>query len=58
MKARFQFLYITYFNMNYFVSQPVGLDIASWSGLPVGLDMKILWARLPAVSCDLHTTMA
>ncbi len=30
----------------------VGLD------LPVGLDMKTPWARLPAVSCDLHTTMA
>ncbi len=30
----------------------VGLD------LPVGLDMKPPWLRLPAVSCDLHTTMA
>ncbi len=36
-----------------------------WSGvyqwvwiLPVGLDMKPQCARLPAVSCDLHTTMA
>ncbi len=37
---------------------PVGLDFASGSGLPVGLDMKTPWARLPAVSCDLHTTMA
>ncbi len=25
--------------------------------LPVGLDMKTPWARLPVVSCDLHTTM-
>ncbi len=31
---------------------PVGLD------LPVCLDMKYPWDRLPAVSCDLHTTMA
>ncbi len=37
---------------------PVGLDFASGSGLPVGLDMKTPWARLPAVSCNLHTTMA
>ncbi len=36
----------------------VGLDFASGSGLPVGLDMKTPWARLPVVSCDLHTTMA
>ncbi len=36
----------------------VGLDFTSGSGLPVGLDMKTPWARLPAVSCDLHTTMA
>ncbi len=56
--------------MNYFVSQPVGLDFNSGSGfckwvwilpmgldLPVGLDMKTPWARLPAVPCDLHTTM-
>ncbi len=33
---------------------PVVLDVASGSGLPVGLDMKTPWARLPAVSCDLH----
>ncbi len=32
----------------------VGLDFASGSGLPVGLDMKTPWARLPAVSCDTH----
>ncbi len=37
---------------------PVGLDFSSGSGLPVGLDMKTPWARLCAVSCDLHTTMA
>ncbi len=36
---------------------PVSLDFASGSGLPVGLDMKTSWARHPAVSCDLHTTM-
>ncbi len=36
----------------------VGLDFASGSGIQVGLDMKTPWARLPAVSCDLHTTMA
>ncbi len=36
----------------------VGLDFASGSAFPVGLDMKIPWARLPAVLCDLHTTMA
>ncbi len=44
--------------MNYFLSKPVGLDFASGSGLPVGLDMKTPWARLPAISCDLYTTMA
>ncbi len=47
--------------MNYFVSQtilPMGLDFSSVSGLPVGLVMKTPWARLPAVSCNLHTTMA
>ncbi len=37
---------------------PVGLDFAGGSGLPVGLDMKTPWARLLAVSCNLHTTMA
>ncbi len=37
---------------------PVGLDFTSGSGLPVGLDMKTPWARLPAGSCNLHTTMA
>ncbi len=37
---------------------PVGLDFASRSGLPVGLDMKTPWSRLPAVSCDQRTTMA
>ncbi len=39
---------------------PVGLDFAfaTGSGLPVYLDMKTPWARLPTVSCDLHTTMA
>ncbi len=26
--------------------------------LPVGLDIKTPWARLPAVSSDIHTTMA
>ncbi len=57
MKARLSFLYITCYNVNYFVSQPVGLDFASGSGLPVGLNMKTPWVRLPAVSCDLHTTM-
>ncbi len=36
----------------------VVLDFYSGSGLPVGLDMKTAWARLPAVACDLHTTMA
>ncbi len=55
------------YNVNYFVSQPVGLDFASGSGyldcqwvwiLPVVLDMITSWARLTAVSCDLHTTMA
>ncbi len=37
---------------------PVGVDFTSGSGLPVSLDMKTPWARLPAVSCNLHTTMA
>ncbi len=37
---------------------PVGLDFASGSRLLVRLDMKTPWARLPAVSYDLHTTMA
>ncbi len=46
------------YNVNYFVSQPVGLDFASWSGLPDSLDMKTPWAKLPAVSCDLYTTNA
>ncbi len=32
MKTRLQFLYITCYNVNYFVSQPVGLDFASGSG--------------------------
>ncbi len=67
IKTRLQFLYITCYN----VSQSVGLDFTSGSGFcqwvwilpvaldfPVGLDMKTPWARLPAVSCDLHTTMA
>ncbi len=65
MKTRLQFFYITYYNVNYFVSQSVGLDFTSESGfcqwiwiLPVGLDMKTPWARLPAILCDLHTTMA
>ncbi len=71
MKTRLQFLYITCYNANYFVSQPVVLDFTSGSGfyqwvwilqvgldLPVGLDMKTPWDRLPDVSCDLHTTMA
>ncbi len=31
MKTRLQFLYITCYNVNYFVSQPVGLDFASGS---------------------------
>ncbi len=37
--------YITCYNVNYFVSQPVGLDFTSWSGFcqwvwisPVGLE--------------------
>ncbi len=65
MKTRLYFLYITCYNVNYFVSQPVGLEFTSGSGfyqwvwiLPVDLDMKTPWARLPAVSCNLHTTMA
>ncbi len=71
MKTRLQFLYIMCYHVNYFVSQPsvsgfcqwvwilqVGLDVASGSGLPAGLDMKTPWATLPAVSCVLHTTMA
>ncbi len=29
--------------MNYFACLPVGLDFASESGLPVGLDMKTPW---------------
>ncbi len=33
---------------------PVGLDFASGPGLPVDLDMKTPWARLPAISCDSH----
>ncbi len=37
---------------------PVGLDFDSGSGLPVGLDMITPWARLPAVSSDLNTSMA
>ncbi len=64
MKTRLKFLYITFYNMNYFVCPnqwvwilPVGLDFASGSGLPVGLDVKTPWVRLPAVSCNLHTTM-
>ncbi len=36
----------------------VGLDFAGGLDLPAGLDMKTPWARLPAVSCDLHTTLA
>ncbi len=36
----------------------VCLDFASGSGLPVDLDMKTPWARLPTVSCNLHTTIA
>ncbi len=36
----------------------VSLDFASGSGLPEDLDMKTPWARLPALWCDLHTTMA
>ncbi len=32
MKTRLSFLYITCYNVNYFVSQPVGLDFASGSG--------------------------
>ncbi len=42
----------------------VGLDFTSGSEfykwvciLPVGLDMKTPSGRLPAISCDLHTTM-
>ncbi len=57
--------YIMCYNVNYFVSQPVGLDFNRGSGfcqwvwiLAVGLDMKTPWARLPAISCDLDTTMA
>ncbi len=48
MKTRLQFLYITYYNVNYFVSHPVGLDFTSGSGfcqwfwiLPVGLDLPV-----------------
>ncbi len=57
--------------MNYFVSQPVGLEFTNESGFyqwvwilpvdldfPVSLDMKTPGAKLPAVSCDLHTIMA
>ncbi len=40
------------------MSQPMGLDFTSVSGLPVGLNMKTPSARLPAVSIDLYTTMA
>ncbi len=71
MKTRLWFLYIMGYNVNYFVSQPVDLDFTSGSvfcplvwilsvglDLPVGLDMKNPWARLSAISCDLHTTMA
>ncbi len=71
MKINFIFLYITCYNVNYFVSQTVGLDFTRGSGfcqwvliLPVdldltlGLDMKTPLERLPDVSCDLHTTMA
>ncbi len=37
----------------------VGLDFASGSGFASGgLYMKTPWARIPAVSCDPHTTMA
>ncbi len=57
METRLQVLCITCYNVNYFVSQPVGLDFASGSGLPVGLDMKTPWARLLAISCDLYTTI-
>ncbi len=46
MKTRLQFLYVMCYNVNYFVSQPVGLDFTSGSGLLVGLDMKAPWARL------------
>ncbi len=52
------------YNVNYFVSQPMGLNFTIGSGfcqrvwiLPVCLDMKTPWIRLPAVSCDLHTTI-
>ncbi len=38
--------YITCYNVNYFVSQLVGLV------------MKTPWTILPAVSSDLHITMA
>ncbi len=58
----FNFLYITCYNVNYFVSQLVVLDFTSGSGLcqwvrifPVGLDMNTQGVRLPTVSCDLHT---
>ncbi len=54
MKTRLQFLYITFYNVNYFVSQPVGLDFTSGSGfcqwvwmLPVGLDCQWVWIWKP-----------
>ncbi len=44
MKTRLYFLYSTCYNVNYFVSQPVGLDFARGSGfLPVGLDCQWVW---------------
>ncbi len=54
------------FNFLYYVLQCELLCVpTSGSGfyqwvwiLLVNLDMKTPWARLPAVSCDLHTTMA
>ncbi len=58
MKTRIYIFYISCYNVNYFVSQPVGLDFTSGSGLLVGLDMKTPCTRLPAVSCDLNTIMA
>ncbi len=62
LQCDFNFLYCMLQFVNYFVSQPVGLDIwifTSGSGfcqwvwiVPVGLDMKTPWDRLPAISCD------
>ncbi len=36
----------------------MGLDFVSGSGFASGSGYENPWARLPAVSCDLHTTMA